>query len=422
MKNYFYRSLFAFMFGLVIFALATEYSGRISLRQFQIDNRLNGDLSVPAVRFRLNVSDIFSKDVNLFMYYRGEKDLEGNHLTKSRLYEMRLRANQLVGGLGLELGRINSPVVGAYGILDGICLNYQILPGLSTGGFWGAEPDLLTFQMKDEVIRTGGFFQFDYGRAYQGTISAIHQTYRDELDRLYLYFDNDLELSEKLSFSQFAEVDLKEKNEEIVTNSLHFTNVFADLRYSPSRFFNLTLSFNSRKEYKYLESMSELPDSLFDSAVSQSYGLRLNLRPLDNWRAYGNFRFGQRDDEVGWENFSYLGIANSKFFSENMFFNLRYAQNRGFYANSSSWNLSVERKLTHKLRLTTAYHQTEFVSLSSSYDSINQSVDAILVYHLSWRLYGYLKATRTWGADMNENRYFAELSYQFRDYQKDKKL
>ena len=421
MKTLFYVFLILSLLGIAYFAEATEFSGRLSLRYFNIDNRLNGDLNAPALRFRLSVLDLFSRDVNFYVYYRGEKDLEGNRITKSRLYEMRLLANNLTGGFGLELGRINSSVVGAYGILDGISLKYNISPWLRTGGFWGTEPDLLTFQMKDDIQRVGTFFQIDKGRTYQGTLSAIRQTYLNHLDRLYLYIDNDIEFTDKWSFSQFAEVDLKEKEDDSVQNALHFTNVFADLRYSPSPLFNATLSYNSRKEYKFLESMSDLPDSLFDSAVSESYGIRVNVRPLASWRAYGNFRLGQRYDEAGYEKFGYLGLANNHFFSENMFLNIRYAQNRGFYAESNSWYVGLERRLSSKVRLMTAFHQSQFNSLSSDYSSRNQTVDGVFVYHLSWRLYAYLKASRSWGTDMNENRYFAELSYHLRRYNKDKR-
>ena len=398
---------------------ATDFSGRLSLRYFNIDNRLNNDISAPALRLRMSAQNFLTPGMHFYFYYRGEKDLQGNRITRSRLYDMRLRADRLIGGMGIELGRINSSVVGAYGILDGISLKYQLSSSLSTGGFFGTEPDLLTYVMSDEIKRAGFFFQLDKGHTFQGTLSAIRQTFHNRLDRLYLYFDNDMKFSEQWSFSQFAEVDLKEKDDTgMVGHAFHFTNVFTDLRYAPSKMFNTTLSFNSRKEYRFLESMSDLPDSLFESAVSESYGLRCNLRPAQFWRIHASSRFGQRTDEPGLEKFMTMGLASNRFFSNNMFFNIRFARNWGFYANSASWYVSLERRLSNKLRLMSAFHRSVFQSQFNSLSSRYQSADIVLIYHFSWQLYGYLKATRSWGSDMNENRFFAELSYNLRHYGK----
>jgi len=418
MKTYHILISILFILVFVSVAVSTEITGRVSLRWYRIDNRLNGDTDAPAIRFRMNFKDLFARNLNFYVYYRGERDLEGNRITKSRMYDLRLRADRLPGGIGLEVGRINSPVVGAYGIIDGVSLRRKLGYGLTTGAFWGAEPDLLTFRMNDEIKRAGMFLELDRGYFYQGAFSVIRQTYLNKMDRLYLYLDNDINLSKVLSFSQFAEIDLRQKENETVENTFHFTNVFADLRFSPSRIFNMTLTFNSRKEFKYLESMSYLPDSLFESAVSHSYGIRANLRPLKNWRVYGSFRLGERYDQVGYEKLTYVGLVNNHFFSNNMFINLRHAKNDGFYATSESWYFSMERRLSNRLRILSAFYQSNFENKDNGLSNSNHSVDLVFVYNLSWRLYLYLKATRSWGTDLDENRFFVEFSYNIRKYHK----
>lgn len=418
MKSYAILIFLFLIFAAIGECLSTDFSGRASLRWYQIDNRLNGDINAPALRFRLNAANLFNRNLNFYIYYRGEKDLEGNRITKSRLYDLRFSAKRLPGGFAMQLGRINSPVVGAYGILDGISLRRPISHGLSSGVFWGAEPDLLTFSMKNDTKRSGLFFELDKGRQYQGALSFIQQTYLNHMDRLYFYFDQDIEFSQVWSFSHFAEVDLREKTNNVVKPTLHFTNVFADLRFAPSRLFNATLTFNSRKEFKYLESMSFLPDSLFESAVSYSYGLRTNVRPLQHWRVYSNFRLGQRYDQAGYEKFAYIGLTNSHFFSNDMFINLRFAKNYGFYALSRSWHLSLERRFSSRLRMLSAFYQSRFDSRDGVQSNDAKSVDLVFIYNLSWRLYLYLKGTRSWGAKLNENRLFVEVSYNIRKYNK----
>lgn len=399
-------------------ALATEWSGRASLRWYQITNTLNGDINAPALRLRMNAYNLLMPNLNFSFYYRGEKDLEGDRVTKSRLYDMRLQYAPTSSGIGFDLGRINSSFVGAYGILDGASLYYKLNSVWTTGTFWGLEPDLLTLALKSDVQRTGAFVAWDLGRMYQGTTSAIYQTFKNQTDRFYLYLDQDLDLSTAWQFSQFAELDILERKGGTINTSPRLTNMFADLRYAPSRVINATLTYNSRKEFKYMASMSDLPDSLFDSVVSSSYGLRVNVRPLRDWRLYSGFRTGERDDRAGREEFVYGGLTQNGLFLDHLFLNLRYGKTFGWYAESSSWYISAEHPVTSRIRLQTAFHQAEFQSKTSTEGKTDHAADLVLMYRTATPLYIYMKWSHRWGSSGDENRYILECSYNLRRYNK----
>lgn len=388
------------------------------MRWYQITNSLNGDINAPAVRLRMNAYNLFAQNLNFSFYYRGEKDLEGDRVTKSRLYDMRLHYAPTTSGIGFDLGRINSSFVGAYGILDGAGLYYRLNPVWTAGTFWGTEPDLLTLALKSDVKRTGAYVSWDLGRIYQGTTSAIYQTFKNQTDRFYLYLDQDLDIATAWQFSQFAELDLMQKEDGHVATAPRLTNMFADLRYAPSRAVNATVTFNSRKEFKYMASMSDLPDSLFDSVVSTSYGLRLNVRPLRDWRIYSGFRSGERDDRSGHESFVYGGITQNGMFLDQLFLNLRYGKTFGWYAESSSWYFSAEHPIAKRLRLQTAFHQAAFQSKTSALQTTDHAADLVLVYRTITPLYIYMKLSHRWGSGGDENRYILECSYNLRHYNK----
>jgi hypothetical protein len=157
---------------------------------------------------------------------------------------------------------------------------------------------------------------------------------------------------------------------------------------------------------------------LFDSVVSTSYGLRLNVRPLRDWRLYSGFRTGERDDRTGYEKFVYSGITQNGMFFDKLFLNLRYGKTFGWYAESSSWYFSAEHPIAKRLRLQTAFHQADFQSKTSTVQTTDHAADLVLVYRTATPLYIYMKLSHRWGSSGDENRYILECSYNLRHYAK----
>ncbi len=405
------------LYLLLSFAKATDIFGRFSLRTYRISDELNyDDFSAHGIGIHLNLRNMLNSGFNFYVRYRGGKAPNYYTHSQSKLYDLTLSNNHLFGNFGFAVGRLNTPIVGAYGILDGFRFQYGLNDHYYFGGFWGSEPDLLTYAMKDDIKRSGVFFSIDYDRDYQGNFSLIRQTYLNKLDRVYLYADNEIDLSKAWSFSQFAEIDLVEDNNGSTQRTFRLTDVFADLRFAPTRSFSATLSYTTHKEFKYLESMSDIPDSLFESSVDQSFGLRVNLRPFKRWRLYSRLRYGTASSDSLAERFIALGISNYNLFSTGIYANLRYARHDGNYANSSSWYVALERELWSGFRLRTALRQSVTDYTVSAAHIATKEIDFVLSYNIAWQINAYLKGTRIYGDDINENRVFLELTYNLRKY------
>lgn len=408
------------MITLLLFttAAATDINACFSIRFYRINDRIRErDFKAQGMGVRLNMQKILDTDFNFYLRYRSGKTHDTNSAPNFKLYDLSLKHDHIMGNLGFAAGRLNTPIVGAYGILDGFKLQYQWADHYYLGGFWGTEPDLLTYKMRKDIQRTGLFAYIDRGRNYQGNFSLIRQTYLGKLDRVFLFVDNDIDLSESWSFGQFAEMDLMEKDAHISEKqTFRFTDVFTDLRFRPNNHFSATLTYTTHKEFKYLESMSDIPDSLFENSVDQSVGLRLNVRPFKRWRFYSRLRYGLNSVERGYERFISLGAANYNFLSTRVFLTARYAQNDGLNALSNSWYISAERAFWDKFRTSVAYRKTEVDYKLTGSHSNYAAFDVAFTYNLSWQFYLFLKATRQQGSDRDETRLFLELSYRIRSY------
>ena len=407
------------LFSVFTNAAATDINARVSLRINRIVDRFGEmDFKSGGIGIHLSMREMFDSGFNFYLRYRGGRRPSYSESYK-KLYDLNLSHDNIIGNLGFAIGRINTPIVGAYGILDGFKIQYQWAAHYYFGGFWGMEPDLLTYEMKDDIKRSGLFAYIDWGRNYQGNFSLIRQTNLDKLDRVFLFVDNDIELSESWSFGQFAEIDLIEKDaNERETQTFRFTDVFTDLHFRPSNHFSATLSYTTHKEFKYLESMSDIPDSLFENSVDQNFGLRVNIRPFNNWRFYSRLRYGLNSAESRDERFIAFGAANYNFVSTGIFLTARYAQNDGYNAQSNSWYISAERPFWNKLRASVGYSKTEIEYKLSGTHFNNTAFDVAFTYNLSWQFYLYLKGTRLQGDDRNETRIYLELSYRIRSYKK----
>ena len=399
--------------------LASGIVSRVGVRLFLYENYLTNELvSAKSLRLQLSMSDILNSGFNFKINFRNGFDSYRTRVSRSKLYDLSISNNSLWGNLGFTFGRINSSIVGAYGMLDGISLKYRQSENYSFGMFFGMEPDIYTFKPDDKIKRLGLFMQTNYLNRYQGNVSLIQQTYLNDLDRVFLYFDNFIEISEHWSFNQSAELDLVEKPEDKVVGGITLTNIFADVRFSPNRNFNITANYHIHQDYKLLESMYDIPDSLFESAVGQSYGIRTNIRPFSTWRIYGSFRYGLRDDETGSETFSSIGLSNHNLFNSRTFLNMRYSQNNGYYAKSNSMFISAEHSIIKNLRASLGYHfnNLDVYTLTTSTDS--HTLDMTFSYNFPEGFFIYLRGIRTFGDIRNDSRMLVEFNYRFRSYTK----
>ena len=208
-----------------------------------------------------------------------------------RLYNLALRYQ---GGRGtvLSLGRRINPRIASLGAIDGLQVE-QHMGKAYAGLIAGARPDIRTHALNPALLQYGGYLglQHQAGRTrVETTVGAIEQRNRGAVDRRYLYFQHSSSLAGKLMLFSSGEIDLYQRVNGVSGGDLRLSNLYASATYRPHRKLSLMVSFDSRKQILYYETLqTEIERLLEDDLARQGVRLRLNLRPLRGLQLGGSY-------------------------------------------------------------------------------------------------------------------------------------
>ena len=123
-----------------------------------------------------------------------------------------------------------------------------------------------------------GFSTQTPGRSQQNTLAFIEQHNGAAVDRRFIYFQHTDNLLPNLNVFASCEMDLYQKVNEEVSNSLSMTNLFASLRYRFSRTLSASVSYDNRKNVIFFESFKNYIDQLIDEETRQGLRVSANYR------------------------------------------------------------------------------------------------------------------------------------------------
>ena len=396
-------------------ALAADLTGRVSFRSYmisEIDNPLVSKYIMPSTRIKLNFNNLLASGLNFNIYFRGDRRMGEDEFIRTKLYDFRLTTPRLLGRLEIGAGRLNTAIAGSYGLLDGVNTKFYFPPFLSFGAFGGAVPDYRNFEISTETQRYGGYLSFD-SKKYNGSISLITQRYKNEIDRRYFSIQNDFAIRDFLTVFNGAELDIKNYEDGEIVDKPKWTYFYLNTRFVPFKFWSTDLSYTYRQDFKYLRSMSFLPDSLFNAVVSKRYGIRMRIRPFSNWTLTGNFRYGLRDDNNENEKYVYLNISNNNLLNQHIYISARLGKNMGYYAEGNGWYFFVEKSIFRKLRLSANLNGNKYKSKIGDCQYTKNIAGLNISYRWNRHINTYLRFDRVLGGKTDQSRMLVEFSYRF---------
>ncbi|RMG67599.1 MAG: hypothetical protein D6722_12870 [Bacteroidetes bacterium] len=208
-----------------------------------------------------------------------------------RLYNLALRY-EAPSGTRLALGRRINPRIASLGAIDGLQVEQQ-LGEAYVGLIAGARPDIRTHALNPDLLQYGGYLglQHQAGRSRtETTLGAIEQRNQGAVDRRYLYFQHSSSLGGTLLLFSSGEVDLYQRVNGDSRGDLRLSNLYAAATYRPHRKLSLMVSYDSRKQILYYETLqTEIERLLEDDLARQGVRLRLNLRPLRGLQVGGSY-------------------------------------------------------------------------------------------------------------------------------------
>ncbi len=256
------------------------------------------------------------------------------------------------------------------------------------GAIAGFRPDINDYNFNSDLFEYGGYFgrRSDHENFYsETTLGFLEQRNAGAIDRRYTYFQHSSTIFKKLYLFSTLELDIYNRVNDITSNDIRLTNLFASARYRFNRYFNATLSYDSRKRILYYETLQTEIERLLDNDIArQGVRIRINGRPAEKINAGFSYskRF-QNDDQNKSDNiYVYLGLSKIPGIGGNVSVN--------YNVNSSN------------------YLQSNILSLRHSRTLIKNKLNADFYYRLA--NYIYLNSN-TFNTTLNQNYYGANLSF-----------
>ncbi len=406
-----------FSVGICETTQATDLFGRVSLRWYRM---LNAGAPTPQTfggYARLQLTDLFIPGLGFSVYMRQYRRPTNPLASSPRIYELQLSGTKLFGLLDLNVGRLNSPYLGSFGLLDGIAATATPVQHFFLGTFAGWRHDYVTLS-SDRAYERRGVFVGATTRHLDSQISWIEESQENVTQRRFISLRNSFDLKGKFFLYQLGEVDFQSALTG-QTEKPSLTYLSTDLRYWPNRMFRASLGYTYRTEYFNVWGDSLLADSVYAASVRESWDTGFTLRPFKHWRLSAGYRYGFRREDNETQTYWYVGLANSRFFGKYWYANVRYSQSRSPYSVSRSLYASLDFSLTRRVRLTLTDLWNRYEGLATSYSYDSQVQGLSLNFLLSRRIRLYLHADRYTGPYQDDRMLYVEVSYRFlRDWRK----
>jgi hypothetical protein len=385
------------------------------------DKRLN--LSQPALTARLTVDNLFGTGTILSLNTRSIYDASNNYALygqqtgiQTRAYEVALRRDLADSPIGFGLGRITSRFASGLGSFDGGEIYYRF-NAFTAGILGGAQVLDRTLSFSQEGSKGGVFLNYRSGddlfHRYDGTISYGRQMVSGQLDREFLYTQNQLSLGPDLWIYQSANVELNNLVNGARQTSLSVSSMSLQVHYVPLSWLSADGGYDAYRVIPLYETMKMIPDSLLDRGVFQGVRAATALKLWSSVILTVNGSYGSRPMD-GRSSTTYgAGIRVFDVFGSGINSEIRNSQSSGPYADANDLTLDLDGQVFRDLTLTLrgTYRLMNVSLLQQSYKTLTAGLDTYLRISYSW--FASLSGEYVYDPSMSSIRIFTEIGFRF---------
>lgn len=395
-------------------------SGRVAFQYMMIRDRNNPDYNYyqPGAVLHVSLNRIQGSYWNLNSHLRFR-----NTRTKStrryddyplRIYEMSLEYDNAASALYYTVGRVSSPVINGIGSFDGGYVHYRLNRRFKLGGFLGTEPDYMKSTPQTNTIKIGSFIHYEYcsecDRQFRSTLAFSGQYVKGNIDREYLYTQNDLSLGTRWFLYQNSEFGINRSSLSRRNQTIELSNIYIMARYNPVQAVSLNLSFDDRKNVYLLQTYKSIPDSLFDDAS------RLGIRSEVRWRATKQLTLSANSSvrtRNGDSRHTYLHSVGSSYYNVpklRMNLDYRFFYTTTPYTSAYSHSMNLSRFFSRlQLALNLRSYHYQYRILKGSSDRYSVTFDC----NYSWnsKLFSSFEYEYSFGKQDKTDRLFLEFSF-----------
>jgi len=263
-------------------------NGRISLASYSSFSNTYSDLHRLMGRASLNAMNIAGTGWSFEGYanYRRNYKLpqEGGQEVEDfyRIYNLAITYD-IDSSFWVTLGRKINRRASSLGAIDGLQAEKHF-GNYFVGAIAGFRPDIFRYDLNTDLFEYGVYGGLEHGGrnfASSTTVGMLEQQNTWQTDRRYLYVQHNSSIGRALYLFGSAELDLFARVNGNADLKPRLTNLFVSARYRFTRQVDLTVSYDSRRQIIFYETLrTEVERLLEDDEARQGIRARLNYRPF----------------------------------------------------------------------------------------------------------------------------------------------
>lgn len=283
------------------------------------------------------------------------------------VYDARISYDSVKSKLFFSIGQMNLYDTAGIGQLTGGMVGWKLNKYLSVGGYGGIEPDIYNSRWDLNYQKYGAFIRYLGHGAKQLSLSYNYLSFEGNTERQYLYTAVMLPVKGILVFYGNMEYELGSgiKNED------KLSRLFFNTRVNLSRFVDVTANYSSGRGldyHRFLLEQSQDPTLQYNEIeryyYSETYGVRLSVKPLKGFRFYVARRQSEQKDKGIKNHSNQFGFSAVDLFKSGVSLYGNYTMNRGDASESDSYYISASRnfgKLSWSLSFSNYYNGIRFI-------------------------------------------------------------
>jgi len=182
----------------------------------------------------------------------------------------------------VSLGRKINNNMANIGAVDG--LQYEkTSKNFTYGALVGSRPDYFDYSFNPNLLQFGAFVSHSVQKEagnMQTSAAVFNQMNNFITDRRFAYLQHTNSLIKNVDLFCSAEIDFYTMENLQPKNTLDLTSTYISVRYKPWKVFNMSLSYDARKNIYYYETFKNTIDSILDRETRQGLRFQTMLRPF----------------------------------------------------------------------------------------------------------------------------------------------
>lgn len=328
--------------------------------------------------FTFNVTNIgggyFSTQNYITYRHRYGIDQQTGFYDDFKIYALALGYDR--NGHSIYLGRRINNRIANLGAIDG--LQYEKKAGSwVVGAFAGSRPDYINYTFNPTLLQGGVLFGYEKQgdkNNSQTSFAWVEQRNDGKTDRRFAYIQHNSNLGKNVNIFGSLEMDMYQNVRDTVSNKLQLTGAYFSVRYRPFKTFNITASYDNRRNVIFYESQRTYIDQLLNQETRQGYRLQAGWQVIRNINLNASVFYRYQENQLKPTKNQVVNLNISRFPLQNMSLNLNYNTLESYYFTGNIYGGRLNHSaMKGKLGLEANYRKVNY-SFFSGEQQLKQDI------------------------------------------------